>query len=54
MELGSSTAAAGFDEVMVPGEPEQRCREARLAEGIAIPPEIRASLCAWAGCLGVD
>jgi LDH2 family malate/lactate/ureidoglycolate dehydrogenase len=46
--------APGFDEVMVPGEPEQRCRKARLAGGIPVPPEIRADLCAWAGRLGVD
>ena len=38
----------------MPGEPEQRCREARLAEGIAVPLEVRATLCAWAGRLGVD
>lgn len=50
----SCAPAPGFGEVMVPGEPEQRCREARLAEGIAVPPEIRATLCAWAGRLGVD
>jgi len=34
----SCPTAAGFDEVFVPGEPELRARERRLAEGIPIEP----------------
>jgi uncharacterized oxidoreductase len=53
-EIGAATAwirssrpRAGFEEVLLPGEPERRQRAARLAHGIEIDPqswgEIRAA-----------
>ncbi len=38
-EIKGVRPAAGFSEVLMPGEPEQRTREKRLAEGIALPED---------------
>jgi uncharacterized oxidoreductase len=45
--------AAGFDEVLVPGEPEARSRERRLREGIPVPERTWAEIQATAESLGV-
>ncbi|MCY3918101.1 MAG: Ldh family oxidoreductase [Chloroflexi bacterium] len=45
--------AAGFEEVLVPGEPEARSYEERVNEGIALPDRVWADLCGVAGELGV-
>jgi LDH2 family malate/lactate/ureidoglycolate dehydrogenase len=36
--------AEGFDEILIPGEPEARTRAARLAEGIPVTPDVVATL----------
>jgi LDH2 family malate/lactate/ureidoglycolate dehydrogenase len=40
----ASPPAPGFDEVLYPGELEQRNREQRLRDGIEVPPQIWAQL----------
>jgi LDH2 family malate/lactate/ureidoglycolate dehydrogenase len=49
----SSTTAAGYDEVLVAGEPEWRSEQKRLCEGIPIPGPVWESLAAIAQRLGV-
>jgi len=44
----------GFDEVLLPGEPEVRSRERRLAEGIPIPDAIWREIGETATGLGVE
>jgi LDH2 family malate/lactate/ureidoglycolate dehydrogenase len=46
--------AAGFDEVLLPGEPEQRAAERRRAEGIPIPESVWEQLLATGQSVGVD
>ena len=46
--------APGFDEVLVPGEPEERSRMRRQAEGIPVPEETWSRLESVARELGVD
>jgi ureidoglycolate dehydrogenase (NAD+) len=46
--------AEGFDDVMVPGEPEERFREARLRDGIPLPFKVVQSLQEVALGLGVE
>jgi LDH2 family malate/lactate/ureidoglycolate dehydrogenase len=46
--------AEGFDEVLLPGEPEARTRAARLREGIPLPEPIWEELVTTARELGVD
>jgi LDH2 family malate/lactate/ureidoglycolate dehydrogenase len=46
-------AAAGVDEVLIPGEPEARSRERRLREGIPVPERTWAEIGETAGPLGV-
>jgi L-2-hydroxycarboxylate dehydrogenase (NAD+) len=36
--------ARGFDEILMPGEPEARCERQRMQQGIALTPDIVASL----------
>ena len=45
--------AAGFDEVLVPGEPEARSYAERVKYGIPLPDQVWADLCELAGELGV-
>lgn len=45
--------AEGFDEVLLPGEPEARTRAERLKNGIPVPLPIWEDLCATARDLGV-
>ncbi len=49
---GSRPATPG-GEVLAPGEPERRTREKRLAEGIPLPDETWAALCATARNSGI-
>jgi uncharacterized oxidoreductase len=49
----SARPRAGFDEVLVPGEPERRCRAERLAQGIEVDERTWAEILAAAGSLGV-
>lgn len=46
--------AVGFDEVLLPGEPEQRSRARRLVEGISLPDSSWETLVKLASKYGVD
>lgn len=52
--LKSSPPAPGFDEVLMPGEPELRAEERRRREGIAVDEETWRQFCACAQKLGVS
>jgi len=45
--------AEGFDEVMIPGEPEQRCRKLREQSGIPVADEIWQEIVDWTGRMGI-
>ena len=45
--------AEGFDEVMIPGEPEQRCRKLREQSGIPVADEIWQEIIDWADRMGI-
>lgn len=49
----ASAPAAGFEEVLVAGEPEWRCEDVRRREGIPVPVKLWERLTAIAGELGV-
>jgi LDH2 family malate/lactate/ureidoglycolate dehydrogenase len=40
VQINGSSPLEGFDEVLIPGDPEQRARRSRLEEGIPIPQPI--------------
>lgn len=46
-EIKVLPAAPGVQEILLPGEPEARCRRQRLKEGIPLPPHICAGLRKW-------
>ena len=46
--------AAGFDEIMMPGEPEERMEEARRRDGVALPDEVVEGLRKAGSELGVE
>jgi LDH2 family malate/lactate/ureidoglycolate dehydrogenase len=46
--------APGFEEVLLPGEPEHRTRQQRLEAGMAIPADTWRALSDVAGPLGLD
>ena len=50
----ASPPAPGFAEVLLPGEPERRARERRLAEGVLIDDKSLADILAAIGSLGVS
>jgi hydroxycarboxylate dehydrogenase B len=52
--IKSSRPRAGFEEVLVPGEPERRRRAARLAHGIEIDPRSWADIRRAANAAGVS
>ena len=47
------TPAPGFDEVLLPGEPERRARDRRGAEGVPIDEKSLADILAAVASLGV-
>ena len=53
-QVKSSRKVPGVEEIMVPGEPEQKTRERRLREGIPISDEVWIELEQIAKELGVD
>lgn len=53
-EIKSSKKAKGIEEILLPGEPEQRTRERRLREGIPISEEVWREIEIWARELNVD
>lgn len=46
--------ARGFSEILIPGEPEFRTKEARLKNGIDVPEKTWEKIERWADQLGVD
>ena len=52
--IRSSRVAPGFDEVLLPGEPERRAAEARRRDGIAVDDNTWRDVCAAAGTLGIS
>ncbi len=46
--------APGFDEVLIPGEPEARLRVVRERDGIPIPDDTWKAVCAAGATVGVD
>jgi uncharacterized oxidoreductase len=50
----STPPAEGFHEILIPGEPEDRSRTQRLAEGIDVPPTIWSQIADAAQKLGVS
>ena len=53
-KLKDTPAAEGFEEVMIPGEPESRMEKNRSVEGIPIPDEIWEAIQATARQVGVE
>jgi hydroxycarboxylate dehydrogenase B len=51
--IRSSRTAPGFDEILLPGEPEQRSAEARTRDGIPVDETTWRDICAAAGTLGI-
>lgn len=51
--IKSSPPAPGYDEVMLPGEPDFRCRTERLRDGIPVPEGIWSQICSAAASVGV-
>jgi uncharacterized oxidoreductase len=51
--IRSSRTAPGFDEILLPGEPERRSAEARRRDGIAVDDTTWRDICAAAGTLGI-
>ena len=51
--LKAMPAAAGYEEVLVPGEPEARAKAERERDGIPLPPTLWATLGELSGELGV-
>lgn len=43
-QISSSPPVAGFDEVLVPGDPERRMRQLRLEHGIPLPEQIWSAI----------
>jgi uncharacterized oxidoreductase len=52
--IKSSPPAPGYDEVMLPGEPDYRCMRARLRDGIPIDENTWEQIVAAAGRVGVE
>jgi LDH2 family malate/lactate/ureidoglycolate dehydrogenase len=53
-QIAGSSPLAGFDEVLLPGDPERRARQRRLEEGIPIPQQIWDQIVALASEWGVE
>jgi uncharacterized oxidoreductase len=51
--IKASRPRAGFEEVLLPGEPERRRRAQRLAQGFEIDPQSWAEIRAAASAAGV-
>ncbi len=51
--LKSVKPAAGFDEILLPGEPEARAREERQRQGIPLPDDTWKAICRVANDLGL-
>ena len=52
-DLKAVPPAPGFDEVLLPGEPEQRTQAERERDGIPLPPTLWTTLGELSGELGV-
>jgi hydroxycarboxylate dehydrogenase B len=51
--IRSSRLAPGFDEILLPGEPERRAAEARRRDGIPVDDTTWHDICEAAGTLGI-
>ena len=51
--IRSSSVAPGFDEILLPGEPERRSAEARKRDGIPVDETTWRDVCAAAATLGI-
>ena len=51
--LRSARPAAGFDEILAPGDPERRKRAHRLAAGLELPDDTWTSIVDAAASVGV-
>jgi uncharacterized oxidoreductase len=52
--IRSSPVAPGFDEVLLPGEPERRAAKARMDAGIPVDETTWSEICEAAGKLGIS
>jgi uncharacterized oxidoreductase len=52
--IRSSSVAPGFEEILLPGEPERRSAEARRRDGIPVDDNTWRDICAAAGTLGIS
>lgn len=52
--IKAGNRAPGFDEILIPGEPEARAREQRLRDGIAVPESVWQEIAAVAGQYGLS
>jgi LDH2 family malate/lactate/ureidoglycolate dehydrogenase len=52
--LKETPRAADCDEILLPGEPEWRCKEARERDGIPLPEKTWARICETAASLGLE
>ena len=53
-EMADNLTAGAGGEVLVPGEPEQRMRIKRLAEGVPLPDDTWAAIVDTARSVGLD
>jgi uncharacterized oxidoreductase len=53
-QIAGSPPLAGFDEVLLPGDPEQRARRRRLEEGVSIPQQTWEAILALAAEWNVE
>jgi ureidoglycolate dehydrogenase (NAD+) len=53
-QLKATPPAAGFDEVLLPGEPEERARQRHRRDGVPIPEEVARELAALGAELAVE
>jgi LDH2 family malate/lactate/ureidoglycolate dehydrogenase len=52
-QLKATPPAPGFDEVLLPGEPEERAEARHRRDGVPIPEELRRELAALGDAYGV-
>jgi LDH2 family malate/lactate/ureidoglycolate dehydrogenase len=53
-ELKAARRTSGFDEILVPGEPEQRAEASAESEGVELPAATVAALTELAAAEGVE
>jgi ureidoglycolate dehydrogenase (NAD+) len=53
-QLKATPPASGFDEVLLPGEPEERAEARHRRDGVPIPEELRRELVALGAAYGIE